>query len=302
MPFRDLTGHRRLTELLARSIDRGTLPPSSIFAGSSQDKRAAAIAVAQALNCPQRAGGDACGTCATCARIARGAHPDVLIVEPNENGNIKLRLSSGEKYRLVIDEVIERTGFKPFEGHRRVVIVDEADAMIRDAQNALLKTLEEPPPSSIFILVTARPDSLLPTVRSRCIRLWFAADGTADVDAGARAVAERVLTLTAGRDDVNSRLGAAKDLLSNTGKGGAGDRTQLSEYPRAMASLLRDAEILSTGADASTIANADAEPILEKLAAAYKGERGVRAFAAVDQGLVALDRNAGVKIVADWVA
>ena len=229
-------------------------------------------------------------------------HPDVLIVEPGDSGNIKLRRTPGDNAGFVIEEVIERIGFKPFEGKRRVVIVDEADAMVLQAQNALLKTLEEPPPSSIFILVTARPDSLLPTVRSRCIRLWFAAGGTSDVDADARAVAERVLTRAAGSEAIPARLDAAKDLLSNTGRGGASDREQLSGYLHAMASLLRDAEIVATGADRRALANPDSQAVLDRLAGAYRGERGVRAFAAVDQGLVALERNAGVKVVADWVA
>src|SRR5205823_4713221 len=143
-----------------------------------------------------------------------------------------------------------------------------------------------------FILVASRPDSLLPTVRSRCIRLWFAEGGASVIDAEARAIAERVLTRAAGNDAASARLDAAKDLLSNTGRGGASDRAQLSDYLRAMSSLLRDAEILATGADPQTVANTDSGPVLEKLAAAYKGDRGVRAFAAVDQGLVALDRNA----------
>ena len=294
MPLRDISGHRRLTDLLARSIERGTLPPASIFAGpAGVGKRAAAIAVAQALNCLTPKSGDACGVCAACTRIARGVHPDVLVVEPGDSGNIRIE---------PIREAVDRTAFKPFEGKRRAVIVDEADAMVPQAQNALLKTLEEPPASSVFILVTARPDSLLPTVRSRCIRLWFASRGTSAIDAVARAIAERVLAAAAVRDDITTRLNAAKDLLSNTGKGGAGDREQLSEYLRAMASLLRDAEILSTGADPAAIANPGARQVLDRLAGAYRGERGVKAFAAVDQGLVALDRNAGVKVVADWVA
>ena len=294
MPLRDIRGHRRLIELLARAVERGALPPASIFAGpSGVGKRATAVAVAQALNCLNPKAGDACGTCAACTRIARNVHPDVLLIEPGDSGNIKIE---------PIRDAIDRTGFKPFEGKRRVVIVDEADAMMPQAQNALLKTLEEPPPSSIFILVTARPDSLLPTVRSRCIRLWFAADGAAAVDEEARAVAERVLINVMGSDAVGVRLNAAKDLLTNTGRGGASDREQLSGYLRAMASLLRDAEIVATGADAKAIANSDSRPALERLSTAYRGDRGVRAFAAVDQGLVALDRNAGVKVVADWVA
>ena len=68
-----------------------------------------------------------------------------------------------------------------------------------------------------------------------------------------------------------------------------------------MASLVRDVELLSTRADVRVLANPDVQPALERLAGVYQGERGVRAFAAVDRALVALDRNAGVKIVADWL-
>src|SRR5690242_10872949 len=229
MPFRDVIGHRKLVALLSRSIERDSIPPSLIFAGpSGVGKRLVALASAQALNCldPRRASSrssdaieyDACGVCAACTRIERGLHPDVVILEPGDSGSIKVD---------AVRDVVDRAGYRPFEGRRRVVIIDEADALVPQAQNALLKTLEEPPSSSIFILVTARPDSLLPTVRSRCIRLWFAADGAGAVDEEARAVAERVLVRAAGNDAVGPRLDAAKDLLTNTGRGGASDREQL---------------------------------------------------------------------------
>ena len=167
MPFRDVVaerGHRTLIALLARSVARDTLPPSLIFSGpAGAGMRETAIATAQAINCltPTGTGDerDSCGTCAACTRIARGVHPDVIVVEPGDNG------------RVVIDQlrdVIERVGFRPFEGRRRVVIIDEADSMLPPAQSALLKVLEEPPSSSVFLLVTTRPDMLLPTVQSRC--------------------------------------------------------------------------------------------------------------------------------------
>src|SRR5262245_39910451 len=279
MPFRQVVGHHRLIDLLKRSVGGGTLPPSLLFTGpSGVGKRLTAIAVAQTLNCQRqttdasRLTTDACGECAACRRIARGAHPDVLVVEPGDTGTIKIDQ---------IRDVVDRANYRPFEGRRRVVVIDEADALVVPAQNALLKTLEEPPPSSVFILVTARPDALLATVRSRCPVLRFlplepeevtavlARHGRSDKDAraiaagangsvaqalearnsdvaAARDVAARVLSQAASTDEPRRRIDAAKDLLVKTGGGGAGDREQLASHLRAMASLLRDVELLGT--------------------------------------------------------
>jgi DNA polymerase-3 subunit delta' len=297
MSFRDVIGHRRIVELLARSASRDVLPPSLIFAGpESVGARSTATAVAQALNCQRPQSGpallDSCGVCSACTRIARGIHPDVLVLEPGENGSIRI-----EQVR----EVIDRAAYRPFEGKRRVVIVDQADRLVPAAQNALLKTLEEPPSSSVFILVTAHADVLLPTVRSRCIRLWFAEGAGHDVDTDAREIAGRVLTFAAATSDPRRRIEGAKELLTNTGGGGASDRGQLATHLRAMASLLRDAELLAARADATGLANPDARAALDVLARTYHGERGVRAFGAVEEALVALNGNAGVKSVADWL-
>src|SRR5215471_10115021 len=177
MSFRQVTGHRPVLELLARAVSRGSLPPTLIFAGpDGVGKRLTAMALAQSLNCEKPVsyadGTDACGACGPCARIARGVHADVLVVEPGDSGSIKIDQ---------VREAIERAAYRPFEGRRRLVIVDGADALVGEAQNALLKTLEEPPPSSVFVLVTSRPDLLLPTVRSRGHRLRFGALAESDV-------------------------------------------------------------------------------------------------------------------------
>src|SRR5262245_36109572 len=166
MPFRDIVGHRRLLTAVSGALRRGTLPPSLILSGpEGVGKRLVALSLAQALNCQSIADGpDGCGTCAACSRIARGVHADVLVVEPGDSGTIKIDQ---------VRDIVDRAAYRPFEGRRRVVIVDDADALVVAAQNALLKTLEEPPPSSVFILVTSRPDVLLPTVRSRCPQLRF---------------------------------------------------------------------------------------------------------------------------------
>jgi DNA polymerase-3 subunit delta' len=292
MAFRDVVGHRRTIDLLSRSVERGTLPPSLIFAGPAAEKGTVAIGLAQLLNCQSPLHHDACGSCPACVRIARGVHPDVLVLEPGESGSIRIES---------VREVIDRAGYRPFEGRRRVVIISEADALVDAAQNALLKTLEEPPPSSVFVLLTARPDLLLPTVRSRCIRLSFPKIAGVEIDPEARDVAHRVLTEVASSRDPGRKLEAAKELLTNTGVGSAADREQVASHLRAMASLLRDLAVIAARADRATLDNADLAPDLDRLVTAYRGDRIVEAYAAVDQALEALDRNAGVKIVADWV-
>jgi len=336
MPFRDVVGHVRLIDLLTRSVAGGTLPPSLLFAGpAGVGKHLTAVAVAQALNCTNitkgsglRAEGslDACGTCAVCTRIARAVHPDVLFVSPSENGNIKIE---------PVRDAIDRAQYRPFEGRRRVVIIDDADALISNAQNALLKTLEEPTPSSVFILVTARPDMLLPTVLSRCPQLRFRPLAVADIvsalmargrsEAEARAVAataggsvgqalqmsadelvesrelaQRVLAQAAAQHDPARRVETAQQLITKP-PSGVTERDQLATHLRAMAVLLRDVEVLATVADDRELANADVRPVLERLTNTYRGARGTRAFAAIDRALFALERNAGVKLVADWL-
>lgn len=334
MPFRDLAGHRRLLELTARAAVRGSLPPSLIFAGpDGTGKRRAAVALAQLFNCASPSGAgdgadpDACGLCAACRRIARNVHADILIVEPGESGSIKVDQAR---------QAIERSAYRPFEGRRRVVIVDDAEAMEVSAQNALLKTLEEPPACSTFVLVTSRPDVLLPTVRSRCQRLRFGRLSPADVaavlmrdhaftaeDAHAAALladgsigralegdteayveardkAAAVLRTVATASDPRQRLAAGRLLGGD--KADKVDREELGRRLRLLSSMLRDVGVLLSRADEQSLANADMKPGLRGLVPSFDGERTVRAFSAVDRALSALDRNASPRIVADWLA
>jgi DNA polymerase III subunit delta' len=332
MPFRDLAGHRALLDLLARAAARGSLPPSLIFAGpDGVGKRLAALSLAQLFNCTNIVGAidaevapDACGTCSACRRIARGVHADVLMIEPGETGSIKV-----DQVRAAID----RTAYRPFEGRRRVVIVDDADAMEAPPQNALLKTLEEPPAASTFVLVTSRPDVLLPTVRSRCQRVRFgplapaeiaqvllrdhgfgereahaaaaaaegsvgrALEGDSEAYVGARDAAEAMLSTVAHASSPAQRLAAARAL-----GGDKIDREELSRRLRLVASMLRDIGVLLSNADEQTLANGDMKPALARLLPSFDADRALDAFAAVDRAVQALDRNASPKIVADWLA
>jgi DNA polymerase-3 subunit delta' len=333
MPFRDIVGHRHLLNLISSAVQRGSLPPSLIFAGPDGiGKRRAAVALAQLLNCssPVRndaageIGFDACGECASCRRIARGVHADVLTIEPGDTGAIKVDQ---------VRDAIEKSAYRPFEGRRRVVIVNDADAVLVEAQNALLKTLEEPPSASTFVLVTSRPDVLLPTVTSRCQRLRFgrmapagvaevlirehgytpneahaaasaadgsvgaALDGASDELAEARDAAAGLLRNVAASRDPRRRLDGAKVLI-----GTGADRDELARRLRALSSLIRDLGVLLSRADERILANADMKPLLGGLMKTFDSDRTVRAFSAVDKAVAALERNASPKIVADWLA
>lgn len=121
--------------------------------------------IAAALLCPSTATDPAapCGICRTCRRVASGQHPDLHVLAPLEDR----RDIAIEQVRQVQDELLRL----PVEGRARVVLLDPASALNEQGQNALLKTLEEPGADTFLLLVTARPEALLPTVRSRCERL-----------------------------------------------------------------------------------------------------------------------------------
>ena len=229
---------------------------------------------------------DACGVCPACTRIARGVHPDVLVVEPGDTGSIKIDQ---------VRDVIDRAGYRPFEGRRRVVIIDEADALVPQAQNALLKTLEEPPSASVFLLVTARPDVAAADGPCRGVRgcasgrstptTWRAVlikqraqrgggardrrDGRRQRRPRARRRAARISSRRATSPRVCSRrrrpattraggCDGAKDAAAEDQRAAA--QPIASSWPshlRAMASLLRDVELLATGADRRALANPD---------------------------------------------
>jgi DNA polymerase III subunit delta' len=119
---------------------------------------ALATAVAAALVCETPNDGDGCGTCSGCRKRAAGNHPDVLAVAPGEKGTITI-----EQVR----DIVSRLGMHAVVARTKVVVVSRADAMNPAAQNALLKTLEEPPGATCFLLTAVRPRALLPTIRSR---------------------------------------------------------------------------------------------------------------------------------------
>lgn len=184
MALKDIIGQDKAIGMLLGSIQRQRVATSYLFCGESGiGKKTAAINFAKALNCREtvvssglqvsdknRVQGfnpetrlDACDECESCLKIAAGSHPDFLLLSPEER---QIRV---EEIRLIEDAL----SFKPYEGRKKVIIIAEADTMNLSAANAFLKTLEEPPESSIIILISSKPDRLPGTIRSRCSRINF---------------------------------------------------------------------------------------------------------------------------------
>jgi DNA polymerase-3 subunit delta' len=179
--FDAILGQATAVETLTRAIDKGLVHHAYRFEGpDGVGKELAAVAFAQALVCPQ--GG--CAACDTCRRIAqRNAeppevplHPDVVLVGrgvyPPEliGGKREANEISVEQVRRVI---LSRAAYPPHEGRAQVFIVRDAEQLSVSAANALLKTLEEPRPATHFVLLTARVERLLDTIRSRTLPVRF---------------------------------------------------------------------------------------------------------------------------------
>lgn len=308
MAFAEVVGHDRIKGILARAVAGGRLPPALLLIGpEGVGKKTLAQAVARALLCARR-DGDSCGQCPACSRASRGLHPDVFFTEP-QTTVIKI-----EQIRQLVSEILGT----PFEGRARAFVVDEAHLMTEQAANALLKALEEPPMTSHVLLVTASPQALLPTIRSRCQALRFgplpAGLLEAHLRAGAGLSPEEArlrASLAAGslgaalafesdayrslRDELMSLLEDA-ERVGPMGRLEAAERLADLEDPAlaltALRSLLRDAAALRTGVRPERLLNADIAPRLVSLAQGRVGDRAALLAAAVAETRSALRGNA----------
>ena len=201
-----MIGQRRLLARLGEQALRGDVAHAYELSGPrSIGKRTVATRFAQTLVCtsqPRVAGG--CGRCLACRKVESGTHPDVRLVE-----RLVDRERSDDRKFISIEQIREMQrdlALRPLEAAWRLVIVDDAAELSEHAEVALLKTLEEPPPHAVLLLVTPTPSALLETVRSRCVPLAFRLVPTAEIgDALAArfgAAATRYAAAAAGRPGI----------------------------------------------------------------------------------------------------
>ncbi|HLA18184.1 MAG TPA: DNA polymerase III subunit delta' [Dehalococcoidia bacterium] len=341
----DVVGQDRAVAALERALAAGRPAHAYLFVGPERvGKHALALRLAQALNCEGAVGAGAptyggderavsargepvepCGECKPCRRIAGGIHADVQTVTVEEAEEEDERRKGIHVSQ--IREIGRVTALKPFEGRSRVVIIDPADEMNAAAQNAFLKTLEEPPPQVVFVLVTADDSRLLPTIRSRCRRLELRLPSVADVEAALleRGVegerAKLLARLSRGRvgwalevaadpallERRQESVSQARALASMTVAERLGLAERLApEFKREPEALLvelaawrdwwRDVLLVQAGAE-DGVANVDGLGALRE-DAAHHGREGVAVFVrAVDQARRYLGENAQPRLV-----
>ncbi len=244
-------GNERAVRALQAAVYGGSPAHAYLFLGPEGTGRATvAKRLAQTLNCTVV--NPPCRACKQCQRIEAGIHSDVVTVgiDPSTDGAAHKGIGV-EQMR----DIERMTSLSPYEGTTRVVVIDPADAMSEEAQNTFLKTLEEPPPRVVFVMVAADAERLLETIRSRCARIDFGLVAAAEIEEAlvARgtpaAEAKLIARLSGGRP--GWAIGAAAD-------------------PQTLA---RRREVLETARSLARMTMADRMDLAEKMSDAFKRDR-----------------------------
>lgn len=335
--FDDLVGNERVKEVLRRMLRQGRVPGALLFTGEAGlGKSLFALELARAINCRTPRGVDACGKCPSCTRTGkfvfpahddRDAHKKVVWSEHKDVGMLR-----PYNRNILVDAVRDletESNFRPAEGRARVFLIEGAERLNDSSSNALLKTLEETPPTTHIILITDRHAGLLQTIRSRCQVIRFAPLGVDElekhlVENRIRAGEEARLAahLASGRpglaielnlDDYRARrewaLGIVEALVES------GDRAKLlraaeelsdakskDEFePRldALETLTRDIWILSNDGANARIVNYDMRERLDALSRKLRPTRAASWMARVEELRGKLEVNVNRRVAAD---
>ena len=207
MAWQEIVGHDRIVGQFRKALARKRLASTFLFIGPAGiGKRTFALKLAQAMLCDLVAEDrlDPCGTCPACQQVMANTHPDLdLVAKPEDKAFIPLDLLIGDDDHRMREGLCYNLSLKPFSGKRRIAIIDGADYFNKEGANCLLKTLEEPPPKAVIILIGTSEQRQLPTIRSRCqimrfrplavpeIEALLVQQGIVDSPAKANSIAER---------------------------------------------------------------------------------------------------------------
>ena len=336
--FSRLIGNKEAGDTLRRLLSSGRVPGSLLFTGEQGiGKKLFALELAKAFNCRNRVGVEACDECSSCKRISRSTFPPFAKDDDNkermiwsEHADVAMARPFKNIIRVPVMRELEReANFRPFEGTARVFIVEDADTMNEQAANALLKTLEEPEPTSHLILTTANPTALLATIRSRCQVIRFGpipaeaieqflieqkklpADDAAllartSTGSVGRALATDIEDFRERRNEMLTVLNAlvltgdrAQLIRSAEALAEAKDRREYEERLDVLEALIRDAWALRLGRPEATIVNRDLFSQLQKIADEMPSKRAAQWLARIEEMRGELEVNINRKIASD---
>jgi len=284
--FESIEGQPRAVELLRRTLAGDRLAHAYAFIGPPGSGRTTtAVAFAQALLCA--AGG--CGSCRTCGLVAARKHPDLHLIAPtppetNPKGARAIRIGA-------IRELERQAALTPALGSRKVFIVDDAERMTGEAPEAFLKTLEEPPPRTILILVLARARAVPATILSRCQIVRFQPRAAAD-QATDRAEAAQVLA------EVRAQ---GADALFRRSQAFERDRERAERFVDACWLHCRDLLLVKSGAPAKLLAEAAAATTLAREAEGWTVDALLRGIATCREAREALAVNVTPRLTLEIV-
>lgn len=310
----DIQGHIQIKQDLRQLLAEKRLPHALLFTGMEGiGKKLTAQVLAKALFC----GGEnaPCGECVSCKAFAAGNHPDFYYLESEGKAkNIKI-----EQIRQMQSQI----ALSPYLADKRVVVIDGAEYMNEAAANSLLKTLEEPTGDVVFILVTANKDMLLPTILSRCMKIYFAPLGENEIVAIAKrqyniedAKARMIARLSGGSmskalsfvDEESLKLNdsvwefvfaavTAEYIWRLSDELAAMDREKVMQWAGFLQMIVRDLLLIKAGADDSLLYNGNKKAELDDLAARFSIGRLLYCQELGENLALRLKSNADVKLM-----
>lgn len=250
--FADIVGQEMAVAILSRALEQEASHAYLLSGPPGAGKSEAALAFAAGLTCAD--GG--CGACTTCRRVQQGLHPDVEIVVPEGNFIRKEEIT----------EINLHAVYRPYEARAKVYLFLEADNFNAEAANAFLKTLEEPPAHVHFILVTDRPERLLPTIASRCQLVAFS-----PVPAPALA------------RDLVSRFGLAQREADLMARLAAGNLTYARELATSESARRQRSLLLDLARDLPTASLMETQAALDEVMATVESRAADRVAESADE-------------------
>lgn len=322
MSFKNILGQDRPVSILKSYIGKSALDGSYLFSGPEGiGKKLVAKTLAKAVNCVDE-GIDSCDVCLSCLKIDRNEHPDVFMIDCDtpvfSGSNIDEKADSDALKIGHIRQLQKDISLRPYEGRKKVFIIDAAHKLTGDASNAFLKILEEPVKNSIIILITSKPFLLLKTVISRCRSLKFSGlprkelkelikkDYGLDND-----TAHFLAYFSEGKQgcavsfkdaDLLRRKNTVIDRLALSSKANFDGidikkRRDVRGYLNILATWFRDIYLIKTGIILQEIINYDRKDELLKQASRFSFEELDAIFDSISDSILYLERNINTRLL-----